>query len=55
VTIGRARAAISREDGYVDVEPLAFTIDTVTVYRSQLSPKGAVYEALERVALGAGR
>jgi RNA 2',3'-cyclic 3'-phosphodiesterase len=32
-------------------ELLPFSIDHLTLYRSRLSPRGAVYEALERFAL----
>lgn len=56
VTIGRVRDAGVRVDwpAVLAVEPVAATctrIDQVTLYRSQLSPRGATYTALCRANL----
>lgn len=51
VTLARVRRG--ERTGPLDVEPPAeqFVASEVTLYRSRLSPKGAKYEALERVRL----
>jgi 2'-5' RNA ligase len=52
VTIARVRRGVGRVEPIAQAPPEAvFTARQVTLYRSWLSPRGARYEALERVAL----
>ena len=48
----RAGARSPRSPGIGRPEPVAFAGEAVTLYRSRLSPAGARYEPLERVAVG---
>jgi 2'-5' RNA ligase len=52
VTFARVRRGVRRVEP-IESEPprVAFTAEHVTLYRSHLSPRGARYEALERVEL----
>jgi 2'-5' RNA ligase len=53
VTLARVRRGVSRVDPIALPPPDAvFDARAVTLYRSRLSPRGASYEALERVELG---
>jgi RNA 2',3'-cyclic 3'-phosphodiesterase len=53
VTFARVRRGVKRVEP-IELPPpsLEFKADRVTLYRSHLSPRGARYEPLERVALG---
>jgi RNA 2',3'-cyclic 3'-phosphodiesterase len=52
VTVARMRAGTETARAMVLPTPsLRFSAEHLTVYRSRLSPSGATYEALERVAL----
>jgi 2'-5' RNA ligase len=54
ITVARAKRGERRPPPLQGPEPPAgpFTATEVTLYRSHLSPRGATYEALERLNLG---
>ena len=52
VTLARVRKGTRAHPLHAEPPPEEFLASEVTLYRSHLSPKGARYEALERVPLG---
>lgn len=57
LTVGRSRkdCRAARPRGLEDLTLPGFPVETVTLFRSRLSPAGAAYDILERFPVGAGR
>jgi 2'-5' RNA ligase len=62
ITIGRTRSSLGREklvqelnhlDGTLAGKNLSFTVEKITLYKSTLTPKGPIYEALKEASLKA--
>ncbi|MBN1283050.1 MAG: RNA 2',3'-cyclic phosphodiesterase [Proteobacteria bacterium] len=61
LTLGRARAPFKDSEALVsmvekmtDTDLGEFTVDSLALYRSELTPKGPIYTVLERFPLGSG-
>jgi len=52
ITLGRLKAPLEVATLGADPEPRAFTVDHLTLFKSQTTPEGVVYEAVERFPLG---